>query len=548
MTTKILYYAINGTGLGHLMRVSSIVNECRKLNLSIHQLIITNSKKVSLLQDLSIPFINLPCTYRDPITEINRQLKCLPYDLSIKIIYQIINEYKPTTIVFDTHFNFKLIRKLKQGNCYKLVLILRLCDENYMTQLINENILDVFDLIILPHNQGEVRAELPTKIFSIFRKSQKVVFSGAITRTIGAEPIKLDIYEEEIKIPEEYVLITCGAGGYQESAKKFLALAICASQKLVRKNKNFKIVVVGGPYLKNFEPSDDVLYFSWLPNLQNWISKAKLVISHAGYNTVHEIISCNIRAVFIPLERKHDNQLLRARYYSHKNSHITYCSLDTSPLKLAVICENILNIQLSRKRAKCNGVHKAAKAIISLRNENKRVFLNIDKIIKLNGIKANDYNNLFQLICSNNTLYTYKYIFVSVNELQQIQNLLFSNKTYSSIKLNPEINWEVYIQGSKAEIIASSIKFALNILNNMNIPRRFCSFIYEDKTNLKNLIKLSFLLEKDSFNFLIAILDDEDKLADNTIFGIFEKINKNLILNYKIDITSKKSLCLTTTH
>ena len=127
---RILYHAINGTGLGHLMRLSALAAAVRVQAPHVHQLIVTNASYSAHFKRMEVPVMVLP-DRTGPPTEPNKRVRSVSGRFAANLLSHVVDEYNPRLVVFDTHVPMRMARKsMEEGR--KTVLVFRACREEYL--------------------------------------------------------------------------------------------------------------------------------------------------------------------------------------------------------------------------------------------------------------------------------------------------------------------------------------------------------------------------------------------------------------------------------
>ena len=166
------------------------------------------------------------------------------------------------------------------------MLVFRLCVESYMDNMLVEKVLDQFNLIIFPHHENYVFDNLSSQAVAVIKDRKNIYFSSPITRS----SIIFSNIDSDYVMPKKFILITCGSGGYQNSALKFINLAVNSALLVKKIIPEIEIVIIRGPYLKDQVDFAGCISYSWILNLTDWMSHAQLVIAYAGYKSVNEIM------------------------------------------------------------------------------------------------------------------------------------------------------------------------------------------------------------------------------------------------------------------
>ncbi len=294
-TMKILYHAINGTGLGHAVRLTAIATELASLEPDAHQLIVTNAQVSEPFRRSGLPYLILPAIRGGPGGRIDRRCATIPSRTGIRLLYHTITEYQPDAVVFDTHYSVRLVTRLREIAGLRLVLVLRSCRASYLQEQLNGGGLALFDRLLVPHDRDELERDLSGPLVQALAALPALSFLGPIVRRRSGADRRAAAGDE--------ILVTCGAGGYRDSARRFLQRATAAALAVAERYPETTVTVVSGPYCGPLSLPSGCRQHSWLADLDERIHGARLVISHAGYNTVNEILSSSAAALLVPLPR-----------------------------------------------------------------------------------------------------------------------------------------------------------------------------------------------------------------------------------------------------
>lgn len=150
-----------------------------------------------------------------------------------------------------------------------------------------------------------------------------------------ANPILLPYREQNISNAK--ILVTCGGGG-RPSSIKFMDLISEYSTQISELIPESDITIVRGPNNKG-RHIENVNSIDSTDRMSDFIDEADIVVSEAGYYTVHELISRSKPSILVPGARRIDNQELRAIEYEKKGlgyavmpeegaSRLVACTLD----------------------------------------------------------------------------------------------------------------------------------------------------------------------------------------------------------------------------
>jgi len=291
---RILFLASCCDGLGHLNRMACIAEEIRNINPRHKILFLTAPGKDSFLKN-EFEYIELPLS-----GQTQTENGALP-DLDVQACCQVVRDYEPDVVVFDTHFPLALLRRVKLKGI-KTAVILRKAKKEYFKSIVR---LKEVDLFIFPHERKEL------KNYPIPKKS-KAAFVGPVVRKFDESKTRVVVRKYEIKKGDFVVVFTCGSGGHAESSE-FVDAAIKSYRLLRKRIKNLKFIILAGPYFKGKTSFEDILVKNFEPESINLMRTADLVVAVASYNTCNEIISAKAPSLLIPAKRKNEDQIERAR-------------------------------------------------------------------------------------------------------------------------------------------------------------------------------------------------------------------------------------------
>jgi predicted glycosyltransferase len=309
----VLFYTVNGLGLGHLTRCLSIARQLKKQDSSLIPLFFTSSEGSDLLYQEGFAY------YKVPSKTIARESKLTKRNLALsysEILTSIVNTYRPVALVVDTF-------PLGSMNDLLSVLALPLKWKKFFIHREQMNMdknkietQNFYDFIIAPHSKGSAKIPIPVN------KKDHLFWSNEI---LIREKTELQSREEirkklGVKEDENLLLINLGGGGDRtttENYKQIFDLVLNSSSLLRQKKIRF---FVPKPPLSSTNELKEV--FSKLPLSTISFSHFPLIelmpaldfaISATGYNTFNELLACQIPTIFIPKARGYDDQYGRAK-------------------------------------------------------------------------------------------------------------------------------------------------------------------------------------------------------------------------------------------
>lgn len=297
--TRVAFHAINGVGLGHVVRVSSLAVEIRAILPDAELLVITNAGDTSLLESRGLDFVAFPPRVTEPHADPGRATRALPDALEEAAILAALRAFGADLVVFDTHAPMKVVRELPSLGA-RAVLVLRELRPEAMRSLISSDALRWFDRVIVPHEPDEVDASELARV--------------APTVVVG--PIAREIPGGRSAPRPNTVVAMAGGGGQPLDARRYARAVVDAHILARARIADLTTTLVVGPYghtPPHAESVDGLTVKKAHPDPTLLMRDAALVISQAGYNAIAELRALEKPAVLVPGYRKAEDQRERAK-------------------------------------------------------------------------------------------------------------------------------------------------------------------------------------------------------------------------------------------
>jgi radical SAM protein with 4Fe4S-binding SPASM domain len=296
---RVAFHAINGVGLGHLVRATSIAEEVRALDPEGAILVLTNAADTSLLRRAGLDFVRFPPALTEPHADPDRARRALPAPLDHAALSAALDAFAPDLVVFDTHAPLALARHAAAIGA-RSVLVLRELRPEVLGAFLASAAPAAFDRIVVPHEPGEVDlrgvGHLP------------VTVAGPVVRRLVT------------RLPRgkraPMVVMMAGGGGQPVDARRFLRAAADAHILARARIPELTTLLVTGPYAEAPPHIHGVAGLSVTgacAELPAYLARAELLVSQAGYNSVAEIRALRKPAILVPGHRKSEDQSARAR-------------------------------------------------------------------------------------------------------------------------------------------------------------------------------------------------------------------------------------------
>jgi len=294
---KLLIHAINGIGLGHVIRTSRIARAIQELYPESEIIFVTNTKYSEYLK-IRFKTYALKKDTREVIEGRYTYQEYLNYNT--RSISKIISHERPDIMLFDCELNAELLGFCK-NNAIHLVYVLRITTAERFHDI--KHHLALFDSLIVPHERSEFPLEQRDYLSKLSAQ-----FTGPI--------IDLNDYFNFDR--KDDILITFGSGSpIPENQPLFSAvdtfLEFLRKNNSMINNKSIGIKIITGPFYEGNCNLNGFSISATTDHLMKDMLSARVVISGAGYNTINEIVQSKTPAIVIPLIRKWDDQFKRAK-------------------------------------------------------------------------------------------------------------------------------------------------------------------------------------------------------------------------------------------
>lgn len=278
---RILFYAINGVGLGHVARLSVIAKSI-----------------IRSLGDLKIFFYsNSPYAY--DFFECEGDTFFIPNEVELNqrksLILSSFNvavqKYQPNIVICDTYWPIPAISILREQGI-RTILIVRLISISKALSTL-QTALNDFDLVIIPH--------LPEEILALYGNTPRIIDLLNHARVLISGPIARIAPKVSMQNSPQ-VLFSLGGGGEYDNPT--LSNTVNSMKHKMHKiseeliKKKVKCIFARGPFLPDIKQSENWNILETL-NLHEFITEQTVVVCRAGYNTCWETLAVGGRLVLV---------------------------------------------------------------------------------------------------------------------------------------------------------------------------------------------------------------------------------------------------------
>ncbi|MDX1932970.1 MAG: glycosyltransferase [Capsulimonadales bacterium] len=299
---RILNYAINGLGLGHLTRLLAINRQLRRLS----ALLAPHPAEITFLTSSeadSLAFAHDFAAFKIPARGIVGSCGLDPAryrKIGKQWVWNAINLIAPDILIVDTFPSgsfHELYDVLDFGQ--KNVFIYRAVRPEAALQPAFQTALRGYDRILLPAEQGEHGSPLPEGT------GERAVSVGEILIRSASEILTRADARLALGLPETgaVVYVSTGGGG-DTSAETIFRMVIETAERM----PNVRFLIGAGTLYRGREyPAANVVW-SYRQTMMEYFRAFDLAVTAGGFNSVNELMHCGIPCVFLPQPRSHDDQ------------------------------------------------------------------------------------------------------------------------------------------------------------------------------------------------------------------------------------------------
>ena len=360
---RIVNYAINGVGTGHVTRLIAISRGLRRtaqqLNVPIEIYFLTSSEASTLLFAEGFPSFKLPS--RTIIAEAGID-ESVFLEVARRWVCDTLSALQPDLLLVDT---------LPQGYFEELdpflttdaksVFIYRPLKDSHANQPQFQSALSHYNLILVP----EYEANAPVLVPSALR--DRVRHIGPIIKREQAEVFEREEARRVLGIGDDQLAIYISAGGGgDQNAERLIEYAYEA----LGGTRAFHLVIGGGPLYRGRCIYGDCV--TWLTNgsTVELVTAFDVAVSAAGYNSFNELMHFGVPTVFWPQEKWADDQKARAERAASVGAAVVLdadgASLRKTVERFRDPAERLAASCAARKLVPRNHASEAASAVLDL--------------------------------------------------------------------------------------------------------------------------------------------------------------------------------------
>lgn len=355
--SRILFYCINGTGLGHLLRCLAVARQVRRLDPGHEILFLTSSESAGLLWRDGFASVKVPSIDSMQNYQGNRL-----YALAHSIATQTVATFQPDVLVTDSQPCGVFLELMSPLYIVPKKVFLFGYFPNYFRQASYISALTLYQLILMPYKEEE------RGLFKVEFGDRTVQWVGDILVRSAEELLPRETVRRWLNLAPEDLVLYVGLGGggnpkndrllewVLKTLERFPALKIaCAVQPLSRLHDQVRSQPNGLPV-------------SHVPMVE-YYNGFDAAISSAGFNC-GEVVHAGLPVAWIPFGFPSTDQQFNAERFARQGFGRIVPMHDTPALETAVTemldaGHRTRTAAAMRAWAGENGAVKAARAILA---------------------------------------------------------------------------------------------------------------------------------------------------------------------------------------
>ena len=359
---RILFYAVNGLGLGHVTRLLAIARKIREQAPDAEIVFFTSSEAEDVVFREGFSAFKVPSR----TLRLSSGLSPGTYSRMLQTItLNLIAAFRPNLMVVDTFpagAIQELLPVLRWGS--RNIFVFRAQRPDAANSLLMQNSLRLYHLVVVPHSSGEEVVPLPEGVDNIWtgpilvRDRTEAICRKEARRLLGLPMDRPTLY------------ITFGGGGDVDMENSMQLAIQCLAGKETPLGKLHLAVARPPLYRGSVVPGPNVSPLEYYPMAELY-SAFDCAISAAGYNSSMELLHHGVPTAFLPSPRQVDDQEARANRIAKAEAGL--CLLERTRETLQSTVDRLLDpsvaVKLSsnaRAMVPDSGAERAAAAILGL--------------------------------------------------------------------------------------------------------------------------------------------------------------------------------------
>lgn len=302
---RIVNYAVNGSGAGHLTRLCAINRWIRRylqvLDLRAEIYFLTSSEADSLLFAERFASFKMPSKTIIGDTGID---KVTYLALAKQWVWHSLGLLRPDLFLVDTFPRGSFGELLSALDlCRHKAFIHRSVKEEFLSRPDFAAMLPLYDQILVPEYEQESQGTVKG-----LRRGQ-LHYVGPVMIRDQAECLSRDSVRAHFAVGEDKLLVYVSAGGGGDRGAASHLHTVCEQ---LAKVPTLHLIVGAGPLYRGPSLHRPNVTFLTQPGMAELLPGMDVAICSAGYNSFHELMYAGVPTIFLPQEKIADEQDKRA--------------------------------------------------------------------------------------------------------------------------------------------------------------------------------------------------------------------------------------------
>lgn len=297
---RIVCYAINGAGLGHVTRLLSVAKWMRRYVALLDQrpaevLFLTSSDASHVLAEAGFAAFKIPSKTIARKTELNK----LEYRrLAKHFIWNTLGVFSPDLLVVDTFpsGSFDELFQVLDGP-FKKSFIFRKVKPEYAARATFQSAASMYDTVVAPHSLENCPVEQVG--------GKNIQYSGEVVQFDPVDLMEATDARHDLGVADgdRLVYISAGGGGDPNAQRQLESIVVA-----LKEFPSVHLLIGAGPLYRGPRISRPRVTWYDGPAVAKYFAGIDAAISAAGYNTFHELMMANVPSAFFAQSKIADDQ------------------------------------------------------------------------------------------------------------------------------------------------------------------------------------------------------------------------------------------------
>lgn len=302
---RIVCYAVNGSGVGHLVRLTAICRWLRRYTTYLGQrteiYFLTSSEADSMLFHEQLASFKLPSKTVVGETGIDK----LAYlSLAKQWVWHSLGLLRPDLLIVDTFPRGSFGELLSALDlCRHRAFIYRPVREDFLNAAEYQSILPLYDLTVVPELESDVpAAQRPAS-------PSRLHYVGPVVAREPFERLSRAAARARLGVTDDRLLVYVSAGGGGDDRASEQLHAVCDALLV---HGDVHLFVAAGPLYRGTPRYGERITWVSTAGTSELLGGVDLAVSAAGYNSFYELMQAGVPTLFMPQEKVADEQDRRA--------------------------------------------------------------------------------------------------------------------------------------------------------------------------------------------------------------------------------------------